>query len=461
MCSYYKKIIIFSLLLLCSASCSKKSNDDTWDIIAFGLPKIITPSIANINMGLYILKQTHEPLFRYKKRTELYSNLLNNWDRDLKYQHFNFCIKSNLYFSKGNPYEVDHLKQDLSKVAVKLSSKFKIGVNGKCIKIQFEYAQKSFLDMLTKYKNAPSRSTQNNKWDNGLGHFKITNITNKKISLKRKVQVEDGYNKVNFWAYSGKDDPVLTFSGIEDYNRVLIQDLPANKLKSYQKFNVAVLQTINLVLNVKDAELRKDLFNCLEINEFRQAFMPEQKDFLDVGTILPIGIPYSRKEKILQNCKPKKSIGIVKFYNWNKSSTNSLKSYFSNLQKRTGLSIQVIDITMSQFVEMILKSPHPYDLTVVALDATDVNYNAYFSPIIDEKSVVDIERKELQKLYEKFKANKPNEQSVDAITSQILKRHLLLPLYQEVRDFYFPKHVKSLTLGKNDLEYLEISELRL
>ena len=463
MCSYYKKITTFLLLLLCSLSCSKKSKDDTWDIIAVGLPKAITPSIANINMGLYILKQTHEPLLRYKKRTELYSRLLESWDRDLEYKNFNFCLKSNLNFSKGTPYKVNLLAKDITRIGDKLDSNLQLSVDNNCVKLQFDRSQKTFLDMLTKYENAPSHPSENKNWENGLGAFKISALNSKKISLTRKAKVNDGYNKINFWTYSGKDDSVLNLEGIEDYNRVLLQDLPLDKLKTYQRFNVALLQTINLVLNIKDSDLRESLFNCLEISEFRQAFMPEQNSFLDVGTILPIGIPYAKKERVAQKCDPQKSKSksIFKFYNWNKSSSDSLKTYFRKLKEKTGLNIEVIDITMNQFVEMILKSPHPYDLTVVALDATDVNYNTYFSPIIDSKSVIDIKRGELQSLYKDFKSNKPTEKSVYSITSKISEMHLILPLYQEVRDFYFPKYIKSLTLGKNDLEYLEISELRL
>jgi hypothetical protein len=461
--SYYEKIVILFLLMLSIASCSRKHDDVTWDIIAVGLPKIITPSVANINMGLYILKQTHEPFFRYRKRTELYSNLFKTWNRDLKYQRFNFCLKNDLYFNEEKKYTIRGLKSDLMKVIKKFNSEYKLNIKNNCIKISFNKSQNNFLDILTKYENSPSHSLPSSNWEDGLGPFYITGMGIKKISLERKEKVSNGYNFINFWSYSGANDNILNQDGIEDYNRVLIQDLPTEKLKDYQKFNVALLQTINLVLNIKDRELRKNLFNCMDISDFRKAFMPKQKNFLDVGSILPIGIPFSKQGKIAQDCdfSSIKRDEVIKFYNWNKSSSISLKGFFTNLKRKTGLNIEVIDISMNQFVDMVLKSPHPYDLTVVALDAIDVNYNAYFSPVIDKKSILDVKRKRLDKLYNKFKDTKPNEFSVRSITSAISKEHLLLPLYQEVRDFYFPKHVKALTLGKNDLEYLEINELEL
>lgn len=191
--------------------------------------------------------------------------------------------------------------------------------------------------------------------------------------------------------------------------------------------------------------------------------MPKQDSFLDTGTILPIGVPYSNKSRVKQNCKRESFIhlGTVKFYNWNKSSSKSLENYFISLRDKTGLNIKLVDITMNQFVDMILKSPHPYDLTVVALDAVDINYDAYFSPIIDDKSIIDVKRNPLKKLYKSFKKNGVTKDGVESINSNILNKHLILPLYQEVRDFYFPSYIKSLTLGKSDLEYLEVSELRI
>ena len=459
MCSYNKKIIFLFLAFICFGSCS--SSDDTWDIISVGLPKVISPKIANINMGLYILKQTHEPLLRYRKRTEIYSNLLESWSRNLEDKRFSFCLKKDLRFSDEKVFDVTSLEKYLYRQAKAFEKKVVLESDKSCIIVKFNQSQKSFLNTLTKYENAPSSTSKSKSWENGLGKYKIASIESSKINLERKTKTKDGYNFVNFWAYSGKDDPILTRNGIEDYNRVLIQDLPMKMLKTHQKFNVALLQTINLVLNVKEDGLRNALYNCINIDEFRQAFMPEQERFLDVAGVLPIGIPRSNKGQVEQKCETNKLVNNrgLKFFNWNKSSSNSLKNYFTKLKEETGIDIQVIDITMSQFVEMVLKSPHPYDLTVVALDAIDIDYDAYFSPIIDDTSILDVERNDLKHLYDQYKKNK-SEDNIDYISSKILERNLLLPLYQEVRDFYFPAHVEGLILGKNDLEYLEISELR-
>ncbi len=458
MCPYYKKIAILVLGVMSFYSCS--SSDDTWDIIAVGLPKVISPKIANINMGLYILKQTHEPLLRYKKRTILFSNLLKSWTRDTENKKFNFCLKKGLNFSKGKPFNQKMFEAYLDDHANFFEGGHSTNQQKGCVAIHFNKSQKHFLDSLTKYKHAPSLKSNNHSWEVGLGKFSISTIEKNKISLRRKVKDNDGYNSINFWSYSGNNDPILKKDNIEDYNRVLVQDLPLKKVEGYQRFNVALLQTVNLVLNVKDNDLRKKIFHCLDIQELRQAFMPKQINFLNIGSILPSGIPHSKEGLAKQECSANsKSITReLKFYNWNKSSSKSLRKYFAQIKNRTGISIQVVDITMNQFVEMVLKSPHPYDLTIVALDAIDVDYNAYFSPVIDETSIIDIERPSLRRLYNYYKKSK-DDTKIGLISSKILERSLLLPLYQEVRDFYFPKHVKGLVLGKNDLEYLEISEL--
>ena len=119
------------------------------------------------------------------------------------------------------------------------------------------------------------------------------------------------------------------------------------------------------------------------------------------------------------------------------------------------------DITMN---DIAFKSPHPYHLTIAALDAVRADYSAYFSPLLSNKSLLDIKLPGVHSILEKaLNATQGSEKlkCVKLVNQQIAQTAIVLPLYQEVRKFYFPKRIKNLRLGENDLEYIEIGELKI
>lgn len=50
---------------------------------------------------------------------------------------------------------------------------------------------------------------------------------------------------------------------------------------------------------------------------------------------------------------------------------------------------------------------------------------------------------------------------VDQLNTELAAAAVVLPLYQVVRTFYYPKHIKNLVVGRSFLEYPEIAALRL
>ncbi|MCT4642772.1 MAG: hypothetical protein N4A33_10805 [Bacteriovoracaceae bacterium] len=457
--TYFKTLIVGLIFILTSCSDNKDRN---WNTIAVGLPKEVKPSIAQINMGLYVIKQTHEPILRPKNRNELYSQILSKWNRNKNNTAFKFCLKENLVFDDDMPYKQEEFHNHLKVITKKIASDVVIKKSNQCSIVEFKGPQNDFLSYLAKYENAPSKKVTNRPWEIGLGPYKVVSLEDQKIKLIRKKPTDDGYNEIIFESYNGADDKILKRKEIEDFNRVLITDLPSWIKESYKEYNVALLQSVNLLINVKNKDERKYLFNCLDIEKFRQAFMPKQLSFTDIKTILPIGIPSAKKGKAAQNCKKLEKLSPkYKFYNWNKSSSESLKNYFADLKEKTNILIEVVDITMDYFVEIILKNPHPYDLTVAALDAVSIDYDAFYSPVLSDVSVIDFRDDKSQKLYNKFKTANKKGLILEDLNKAILESNLILPLYQEVRDFYYPKQIKNLNLGIDDLEYLEIGDLKI
>ena len=462
----YSQKIIFLIFLLCS--CIGEKKDQTWDVIAVGIPEEITTKVAMINMGLYVLKQTHEPILRVKNRNEYISNILREWERDASSKKFKLCVKDGLTFDTHIPALRKDIIDHIRKITKQFDKKAQINLAGSlnhrgCVWINFDRSMPSYLEYLTQYENAPTLVAQGKKWELGLGPFRVVHLAKDTLELERKVKVKNGHNKIRFHSYSGSQDQILQNKNIEDFNRVFIGDLPAWIKAEYNNYGVALFQTVNLLINVQDRQDRETIYHCLDIDKFRRAFMPKQQEFADIQNVLPMGVPGSKKGKAQQNCNSKSSDKEYLFYNWNKTSRSALQSFFVEFHQKTGITIKIVDISKNDFVNIVLKSPHPYHLTVVAIDAVRADYDAYFAPLVSKKSVFDIELPQARKVFKKI-ANLDGQEKlrhIDLVNQHLANSALILPLYQEIRKFYFPKQIKNLKVGGNDLEYIEVGELEI
>ena len=87
----------------------------------------------------------------------------------------------------------------------------------------------------------------------------------------------------------------------------------------------------------------------------------------------------------------------------------------------------------------------------------------FFGPLISsEKSILDLPLGKGKKILSEINNSltpQKNLQLIEKMNKYIESEYVILPLYQEVRKFYFPQHIKGLKLGRDNLEYLEIAEI--
>jgi hypothetical protein len=459
----YSKTIILCLICILS-SCSKKK-DDTWNTIAVGLPNKLDPSVAMLNMGYYLLKQTHLPFLQKNSKGTFDSNLLTEWSRSLNSQDFKFCLKIAADFDNNNKYTSLGLFADLKRIATKYDKESRISKKNDCILVSFGQSSFSFLEVLSQYENAPTLPIDDKPFDLGLGAYRVKDFTKDNIVLERKVKVNDGYNKIIFHSYNGKDDTILQRNDIEDFNRVLISHLPSWVIKKYKSYPVSLLQTVVLLLNQKNFNERNSLFNCLDVKKFRDAYFPKRNQYADITTILPLGIVGGEKGLPNQSCP--KNLGSMRefvIYNWNVDNQLSLKKYFSEIEKQHGIKVKIKNIKMSEFANLVLKDTHPYDMAVIALDAVSEDYEAFFGPLVNKVRVIDVKAPKSAKLLGEINNLRDDDKRVKiirALNDQLNRKKVVLPLFQEVRQFYFPDHLTGLKLGRDSLEYLNIAEIKL
>lgn len=462
--SYISKI---SLLLLCwllgSGGCTQV--DHTWDVLALGLPNMVTPAVASLNMGLYILKQTHEPFFRSDRDDNIFSNILTHWERTPDDTHFTFCPNQTLSFDKKQSFTPQFVAEYLQKIAATHDLQVSIRIASDCVALVGDKPLPQLLHMLSDYEFAPSVASDNPKIEFGLGPYFVKQLTEKEVVLERKQPRSDGYNVIRFINYTGKGMSELSDRTIEDFNRVYVEDLPDWLQHEYEKYDVSLLQSINLLINIPSAPIREAIYHCMDIQQLRAAFMPHQQHFADIATVLPIGMAGAVVGRAPQHCAlANKLQQHVSFLNWKPDNIEPLTRVFADFEKRTGITITMHASSPTALLAAVNEKPHPYELTIVAIDAVKADYSAFFGYLIDGKrSLHDIGLPSATAICQQAidGVDGTTNRTVDQCNAELANAAILLPLYQEVRSFFYPKSLKHIEIGKNFLEYPEIGDIRL
>lgn len=457
--SHIKKIILSFILVSCSTE-----KDQIWNALVLGLPSNLGTVAANVNMGLYVVKQTHEPLFRLDKYGQFYSQVLTSWERNRDYTSFTFCPDSNLQFNKDQFFNQKFLSTFLKSYSKKNGYLTAISEIDTCTLVKVREKGREFLSNLTKYENAPTLEGKGKTFEYGLGKFQIEDFNKTKLIMKRKKDSSDGYNTIIFKTYEGPKDTALKNKNYEDFNRVFITDVPDWVKADFKSFDVQLLQSVNLVINIPNKEHRKRIFNCIDVSKFRRAFANGQTKFANIGNILPVGVSGGKPVKVNQNCKRESESVSYPFYNWKADNHDSLEKYFNEIKVK-GINLKLENHSLDDFVSSVFKQPHPYKLTVMAFDATVGSHEPFFTHLVKKhQAVIDSPILKASDLLDSLLVE-TNEVRKEELVIELL-RHLkesyyILPLYQEQRAFYYPKHVKNINLGNNFLEFPEIGELKI
>jgi len=442
-------------------------SDTEWTVLSVGIPDRIIPEIAISNMGLYILKQTHEPLFRESGLGTYESKILTSWSRNEKNTSFILCPDSTRKFNTSIAFNSAYLARHLQKVVTQLNRDAEITFQDDCVKLDFNRSLPNFFAILTRYEFAPSIPSGNPDWEIGLGPYEIATKTDDQLLLKLKPNVKADYKTIRFIDYNGRNDPILNDRSVEDFNRVLVTDQPKWLSNEYKPFGIRLLQTINLVLSIKDDNIRSTIFNCLPISEFRAAFAFGRTNFSDIDGVLPVGVASASTKKVKQNCNISRQFNLnrpLTFINWNAENIHALRDLFSSFEKITGIQIKIKTVSTTEFVRELFGSRKDYDLYVIAIDAVRPDVVPFLEPIVhSQKRIIEI-GPTFDRELEILEGNHSIIESstiAEKINRAILDSHIILPLYQENRTFYYPHKIKNLTIGRDFLEYPEVVNLRL
>lgn len=470
MCSHRKIIagVVASILLIVFLkNLTQPSTLGRWEVLVTTLPVTISTQNAHINTVYYVLRQTHEPILNKDDGQNYTSKILENWAHDLGYSRYTFCPKVNLEFRKDHPFTRELFRSHMFSITRNFEKTFELITEGDCYTIVFPTPQKSYLDYLTLYENAPT-SPDTSAFDIGLGPFYIKSLEAGKVVLLRKHPVSHGYSEIVLHLYKGVADPIRQNRDISDFNLIPATDVPEWVIHQYAGFDNIELKSRNLIINHPDASVRRLIRNCLDVDGFRRAYVPRQTDFLDLQTVLPLGLAGAKAGLPIQNCNSRMfnvhpSTPII--YLNNRDDNNSqIQSIAENFRAKTGIAFNVVKYPPEQMASIKLQRPRPYNLIVVVIDAVMANYEAFFGPFLDSSGYHDFDGTVLRKLYGELLRTDDSQLKmgiVNKMLGELEKQNIVLTLYQVKGKLFYPRNIKNIEVGKGFLQYPEVAEFRL
>ena len=433
--------------------------DRTWETMLGDCPLDVTTGGVISNGKLYILKQTHEPLFRLDDGQNYTSKVLTSWSRSLDSRVYVFCPDTSLKFDASHAFTADFFGNHIREAVRKFDPRARVSASSGCFKVEFEKSQGSFLDFLSDYPQAPSIIVSSNVAV-GLGEYYVKSLASNQIVLLRKRPRYRGYNKVIAHRYLGATDPMLQNRNITDFNKISSAFIPAWAKSSYVRFNDAVLSSVFVIINHPDKEIRDAVYNCMDVTSLRMAFMPELGITYDIQNVLPIGMPGAVPGKARQICSvPKKLHGKLLFADLRTGNEASLRAFMRSFQERTGIKVEVVNWISPKFAAALSKKPKQYNLVIISANASGWDTGFY----LDYFDWLDYELPEIKRAYsEMSKASDPllkNELSRKVVEGYS-KERVILPLYQAAREYYYPRDIKNLMIGRSFMEFPVIGDYR-
>lgn len=464
MSAYNKKHLSLTLALLIGAA-GCQSGRDSWTVAANSLPSQVRTSQAFVSIVLYILKQTHEPLLRRDDGENYSSRVLRKWTRSLDYREFSFCPDQSRRFNERAAFSAELLKEQLAGITKKYDDSAIFNVRDGCVKVDFSHAHPGYMAYLTQYENAPTVERGENIED-GLGPFRVEILDKDRIVLARKERVGRGYNSI--LVRQNSKELSVDAAAVADWNLLSGFELPRAAQGAYQSFSNTELKTGDLIINHPDPAMRRVIYNCTDISLLRSSFLPSKSDFVDVATLLPIGVPGAEQGMARQDCRaalaalPKKQGDLI-FANWRTDNDVQMAGFAEAFAKRTGVRVRLVRYPPSDFKKILHSRPRPYHLTIMHLDAVVPDYRAFLEVFFRKDGYLDFDLPRGAGYFESMLGTEDSARKRSlalSVVGELAGKAVVLPLYQSVRTFSYPKKIKNVVVGKGFIEYPEIGDFR-
>ena len=467
MLDYRKTLAGLSVLLTLILPCGCLRKDAVWITLANGLPEKVFAAGAGRNVIYYILKQTHEPLFRREDGENYTSRILKHWSRNINCTEFSFYPDTSLRFNDENLFSQAFFEQYMVGLVAKYDPSAKVLLENRGVTVRFPSSKKNFLDYMTEYENAPSVRMKESV-EAGLGPFEVASIDKNRISLKRKTPVSDGYNEILIVEQAAQKSLGIKDRDVSDFNRIPVADIPGWVGREYLGFNNVVLKSGNLIINHPNQTVRKLIYNCVDVKEFRAAFFPAREKFRSIQTVFPVGVPGAVPGEAEQVCRPlgnaARTHKRIVLANWRSDNFPELQAFALSFRKKTGIEMGILNSSPGELMKVLHKIPRPYNAIVMHFDAVRPDQAIFLEVFFKRDGYLDFDLPKLEPMYKQMLLEEdPAKKSVigEKIARGLRDAAVVLPLYQDEKPVYYPGVIKNISVGRGFSEYPEIAEFRL
>ena len=330
--------------------------------------------------------------------------------------------------------------------------------------VKFNKRSSGYMDFLTMYENAPAIRKSSSS-ELGLGEFDVDSIGKDKIVLSRKEPISNGYNKIVLYESSGNPAADFKRDDVADFNRISWREVPDKVLGRSVSFESIPLKSGGLVLTSPDRELRRLVYNCVDPELFRRAAFPHKKKLNDIASILPVGVPGAMAGKPAQLCLRKtagyqRPVILAAVLRDNKE---LLEKFAESFRQISGVSMKIKFYSAQELVKTLFTRPHLYDMVAISFSVVQPEYETFFKDFAVKDGFLDYDLPRLAGLREKLLKSEDEGEKVllaSKIADELIREAVVLPLYQEVRTFYYPAQIKNMMVGRGFTEYPEVSDFR-
>lgn len=459
-------IPFFLAFILIQTGCSRKK-PHVWTALLMGTVSEIKPSAAHSDRVSYILRQTHEPLFRFDENNQATSRLLTKWSRSDDYKDFQLCPNQHLSFEKNEIFNTRDIKNSI-KSAWNGIAKYSLVEENGCLAIHFLKPRFNFFETLASFGTAPSRPTSDHRIELGLGPFRVSKLADDEIVLLRKIpNANKRFNKIVLKNIDFLSQEQINDHSIQEFNLISRSKIPHWVPEEYATYPNSNLRTYDLVINIPDLHLRKAIFNCLDVAKLRNAFFQSQS-FRDIGSLFPIGIKGAVSQKVHQSCIGFSGFKLrsrpLVFLNWKPEHDSELRKLFAELEVKTGIVIKSKPCTATELAHHFIDTHSGYDLGIVYIQNEFSDMADFLETFVDPNKIIhSLKFPDLAKKFEQFKNTADQEKRQKfgiALNNDILNQAIALPLFQPINHIYYPKDIKLPQVGSTFNTWPEVDQIQ-
>jgi hypothetical protein len=295
----------------------------------------------------------------------------------------------------------------------------------------------------------------------GISPYQVVEINPKVVHLHsdQKLSFKDIY------FHSWNPSVGTSLKEYDDINPISERYVTADIKKHFNEYKITMLKTAVMIINEPDDTIRNYLFNCINYRRLREILYPENVSFIDVGGVLPHGMPGASEEVLIQNCptQPLSNYVVIKMPTFFDDCIKELQFLLDNSLLPLNIKVEVTPINGNDLVDILRMKDKKYGLTIIGLDVPNPQPLAFFKYFLPgEIMITNIRNPNLEQVISKYlKTSDENSKRelAEKADRMILNNHQVLPLFQVNKSLFFSRKVELIMTDQLQLGIPDISKL--